>query len=325
MPARGDRNAPQFDSQKPRELLRYFSDLQYLFDRALITNSTDKKKHATRFLKVEDQEVWETLEEYTDATFTYDEFKKAVLALYPGTDPNRMHTVGDLDALIGEYGRIGIHTKADFREFYRQFLVISKYLVTQGRFSQTECCRAFRRAIQPASLWDKVHQRLQIKQPDVHPQDPYDIKDMYEAVDFVLADTSTIPRSASPPPEPEVKQEALLEVVHELLKLVAVQQQLQQSTQQGGTTGTSQNTGLRPEGCTYCSDLSHYINRCPHVQTDVDSGKIRKDADGKIVLPTGSFVPRRMNGVNLRARVDDWHRQNPEFSNPSYIEFSAHL
>ncbi|KAJ7148917.1 hypothetical protein C8R46DRAFT_826294, partial [Mycena filopes] len=79
MPARGDRNAPQFDSTKPRELHRYFTDLEFHFTRANVTDSTEKKRHATRFLSVDDQDVWESLAQFGDPAKSYDEFKAAVL------------------------------------------------------------------------------------------------------------------------------------------------------------------------------------------------------------------------------------------------------
>ncbi|KAJ7697903.1 hypothetical protein B0H17DRAFT_852206, partial [Mycena rosella] len=192
MPARGDRGAPAFDSSKPRELHRYFSDLEFHFTRSGVTDSTEKKKHATRFLSVDDQDVWESLTEFAPAN-TYDEFKTAVLKLYPGTDVNRKFSLADLDALVGEYARVGILSKGDYSEFYRQFLVITQYLISRQRLSLAEQSRAFRRAIAPASLWDRVHQRLQIKQPDVHPDDHYDLPDLHEAVEFVLANTSNGP------------------------------------------------------------------------------------------------------------------------------------
>ncbi|KAJ7026684.1 hypothetical protein C8F04DRAFT_1267896 [Mycena alexandri] len=218
MPTRGERNAPQFDSSKPRELLRYFSDLQFLFTRSNVTDVQEKKGHATRFLSVEDQEIWETLAEFSDATKTFEQFKAAVLKLYPGTDADRKYSVTDLDALIGQYGRIGIYSQTDFSEFYRQFIVISKYLVDKNRLSEGEKCRAFRRAIQPPKLWEAAHKRLQVKKPDVHPQDPYAIADMYEAVEFALADPSN--SASESEPKTEVKQEVLLESIQELLKLL---------------------------------------------------------------------------------------------------------
>ncbi|KAJ7080914.1 hypothetical protein B0H15DRAFT_786851 [Mycena belliarum] len=126
MPARGDRNAPQFDSSKPRELPRYFGDLEFHFARAAVTDDTEKKQHATRFVSVADQDVWEALEEFKPAS-TYNEFKAAVLRLYPGTDADREFSLADLDTLVGEYARVGILSKGDYSEFYRQFLVITQY------------------------------------------------------------------------------------------------------------------------------------------------------------------------------------------------------
>lgn len=46
-----------------------------------------------------------------------------MLTLYLGTDPDRTHSLADLNALIKEYARVGIYSKADFREFYRQLEV----------------------------------------------------------------------------------------------------------------------------------------------------------------------------------------------------------
>ncbi|KAJ6502991.1 hypothetical protein DFH09DRAFT_895461, partial [Mycena vulgaris] len=74
MPARGDRNAPTFDPTKPHELRRYFTYLEYLFTRTAVTDSTEKKRHSTRFLAVEDQETWEVLPMFTDANKMYEQF-----------------------------------------------------------------------------------------------------------------------------------------------------------------------------------------------------------------------------------------------------------
>ena len=46
MPPRGDRTAPTFDPTKPRELKRFFSELQYHFDAANVTDDTEKKKQS---------------------------------------------------------------------------------------------------------------------------------------------------------------------------------------------------------------------------------------------------------------------------------------
>ena len=207
------------------------------FNRAAVTDATEKKQHATRFLSVDDQDVWEALTEFGQ-NHSYDQFKAAVLKLYPGTDADRKYSLADLDALVGEYARVGILSRGDYSEFYRQFLVTTQYLINRQRLSVAEQSRAFRRAISPVSLWTRVHQRLQIKKPDVHPDDPYELTDLHEAVEFVLADTSSsrVSGATSHPPTvvsspPEVKQEpgitALLESMNGLIKVLTAQHQQQ--------------------------------------------------------------------------------------------------
>ncbi|KAJ7121035.1 hypothetical protein C8R44DRAFT_831743 [Mycena epipterygia] len=313
MPARGDRNAPAFDAKKPHELRRYFSDLEFLFSRSAITDITEMKKHATRFLTVEDQEIWEMLPSFTDAAKSYDTFKADVLKLYAGNDEDRRFGLSDLDALIGHYSRVGIVTKDDLTCFYRQFLRISTYLIGKSRLSPAEQSCAFLRAMQPASLLTAIKQRLQIKKPDIHPEDPYDLADLYEAAQFVIAGGlgtfTIIPFTSPPAPAPvmsEVKPDpgitALVGTVTELIKVLATQQS------PSNTAGPSKK---RPDGCGYCSDIEHFINQCQHVLTDINAGKCRRNADGRVVLPNGAFVPRTITGKDLRTRIEEWHRQNP--------------
>ncbi|KAJ7340893.1 hypothetical protein DFH08DRAFT_925334 [Mycena albidolilacea] len=304
---------------KPRELRRYFSDLEYHFTRSSVADSTEKKKHATRFLDVDDQEVWEALEEFKPA-HSYNDFKAAVLKLYPGNDSDRRYSLADLDSLVGQYARVGILSKGDYSEFYRQFLVITKYLIGRQRLSLTEQSGAFRRAIAPPSLWERVERRLQVKKPDVHPEDPYDIADLNEAVEFALATTSSSPvstaasqMSSSSQSQSEIKQEpisALLESMNGLIKVLMAQQQIQQSRSSGSQSSNS-FPPRSDQNCSYCSETGHFIAKCLHVDEDMNAGKCKHDSDGRVTLPSGAFVPRRIEGRNLRARIEEWHRQNP--------------
>ncbi|KAJ7123500.1 hypothetical protein C8R44DRAFT_620952 [Mycena epipterygia] len=319
MPARGDRNAPIFDASKPHELRRYFSDLEFLFGRSAITDVTEMKKHSTRFLTVEDQETWEMLPSFSDAQKSYDAFKADVLKLYAGNDEDRRYGLSDLDALIGQYSRVGIITKDDLTSFYRQFLRITTYLLSKSRLSASEQSRAFLRAMQPATLLASIKQRLQIKQPDIHPEDPYELADLYEAAQFVIAgsrgtfvNTGPLsPSSTSAPTVTEVKPDpgiaALVGTVTKLIEVLATQQ----TTNDSGFTNGSNSKKTRPDGCGYCSDLEHFINQCQHVLVDIKAGKCRRNSDGRVVLPSGAFVPRTITGKDLRTRIEEWHRQNP--------------
>ncbi|KAF7306229.1 hypothetical protein MIND_00413500 [Mycena indigotica] len=248
MPARGDRNAPRFDSAKPH--------------------------------------LWESLTEFNDAAKTYEDFKASVVKLYPGSDTDRKFAMSDLDALIGETGRMGILSRADYGEFYRKFVLITAHLITKNRLSSAEQSRAFRRAISPASLWELAHRRLQIKKPDVHPDDPYDLVDMNEAMEFVLAGSNAdLSASASHPTSAEspsstaaiVKQEpgvaAILDSINGLIKVLTTQQQLAVAAPPRPNLAVPRSS---PGLCNI-----------------------------------GAFVPSRILGANLRDRIDEYHRQNP--------------
>ncbi len=58
MPPRGDETAPTFDPAKPRELRHFFSELEYHFSAASITDNTAKKQHATRYLDFDVADIW---------------------------------------------------------------------------------------------------------------------------------------------------------------------------------------------------------------------------------------------------------------------------
>ncbi|CAA7271003.1 unnamed protein product [Cyclocybe aegerita] len=41
------------------------------------------------------------------------------------------------------------------------------------------------------------------------------------------------------------------------------------------------------------------------------AGKCRRNVEGKVVLPSGAFVPKEIPGHLLKDRVDEWHHRNP--------------
>ncbi|KAJ7444701.1 hypothetical protein FB451DRAFT_1056159 [Mycena latifolia] len=319
MPARGDRNAPQFDSKKPNELRRYFTDLEFLLTRATVTDNGEMKKHATRFLSVDDQEVWETLSSFADNAKTYAEFKADVLKLYAGNDEDRRFSLSDLDALVGHYSRVGILSKDDLTRFYCEFLRITSYLVAKNRLSESEQSRSFLRAMQPDKLLVAVNQRLQIKKPDNHPEDPYTLADLYEAAQFAMAgpigstllpalpSTSASPATIDVKPDPGIT--ALVSTMTEILKVFATRETSHSTGDGSGSTNNAKRP--RPDGCGYCSELDHFINACQHVLEEIKAGLCRRNADGRVVLPNGAFIPRAIAGNNLRARFQEWHKQNP--------------
>src|SRR5271154_3438917 len=88
MPARGHSSTPKFTADQPRELQQYFQELEILLNSACIINAQIMKKHACHYLDVDSAELWESIAEYA-APSTFDEFKRAIFKLYPGSEDER--------------------------------------------------------------------------------------------------------------------------------------------------------------------------------------------------------------------------------------------
>jgi hypothetical protein len=83
------------------------------------------------------------------------------------------------------------------------------------------------------------------------------------------------------------------------------------SSEASSSSSSSVPKRARPDGCGYCSELDHFINDCARVIEDIQTGKCKRNADGRVVLPSGAFVPRVITGKDLRSRIEKWHEQNP--------------
>ena len=108
--------------------------------------------------------------------------------MYPGASDDCAYTPQDLDALIGERIHIGIVNLHELGKYYRQFLLITQYLVSKNRMVASEQSRAFFGGF-CSDFANCISQRLQLKQPDHLPIDLYDLDDIYEAATFVLMGT----------------------------------------------------------------------------------------------------------------------------------------
>ena len=95
------------------------------------------------------------------------------------------YSLSDLDILIGEQLRLGIHSADGLADFHMRFLAITNWLIDKQRLSDLEQQRSYIRAFSPL-LFTSILTQLQIKFPDQHPDLPYKVSDVYEAAQFVL-------------------------------------------------------------------------------------------------------------------------------------------
>jgi hypothetical protein len=93
MPARGEHAAPKFDKSKPRELSRFFDELEYLFPRIPTATETEKKKQVLRYVDFDIEQIWKTFPEYPNALATYLQFKDVILIHYPDASGDYVYSL----------------------------------------------------------------------------------------------------------------------------------------------------------------------------------------------------------------------------------------
>ena len=321
IPGRGERGAPTVDITKPRQLVRFFKELEPLFARSSITSDQDKKDMVLKYVELELEEIWARYPEYKDGTKTYANFKQAILDHYPDATGDFLYSLADLDALIGERYRIGIRTLDDLTDYHNRFEAVTSWLREKDHIGKKEEERAYVGAFQP-HFWDLIENRLSIKHMNQHPNVPYPIADVYEAARSILQGSyrgakrhfaqvmsqvsATSPEITVAIPttsEPNVKMEKFSAIISEFTKTMA--EILNQTRSRGNYGSTSRNVN-----CNMCGG-EHYIRECSVVDEYIKQGKCRRNIDGKVVLSTGAYVPREIPGTLLQERIDEWHRRYP--------------
>ena len=187
--------------------------------------------------------------------------------------------------------------------------------------------RSYLRAFQPRLL-AAINNRLQMKFLDRHPNIPHTVKDVYEAACFILQSATTAPQNyfAPTPPdvnppfvpdgtvsiakrEPAVKKEDLGTLFSEFTKTIveAIQSNNRACYPSSSNPSTSESSS---RACNFCGG-PHFIRECLKVEELIREGKCKRNTDGKVVLPSGVFVPREIPGTLLSEHIEEWHCRNP--------------
>jgi hypothetical protein len=176
--------APTFDNSKPRELSRYFEDLEQLMKDTLISNQQDIKQQVLHYVDFSTKKIWKTFPEFLDDNKTYKNFKDVIFVHYPDASGNFVYSIRDMDLLIGERQRLSINSTKDLSNYHLQFIAITTWLISKGQLSDLEQQRAYIRAFL-LSLLSAIMNCLQLKNANHHLNVPHKVKAVYEAARFV--------------------------------------------------------------------------------------------------------------------------------------------
>lgn len=172
-------------------------------------------------------------------------------------------------------------------------------------------------------LWSRVSQRLEHKFPDHHPEDPYKLSEIVEAAHFVLAhlaavtktlqaplmitNVQTLPAIVTPLVQTVVKVKDLHSMFEKLTETVAIFTSAVQVLHQNVTQMPLQvpvlawhryatPTAHELKRCNFCGSEGHFITQCASVEQYICDGKVCRNAQGKVVLPGGAYVPGCIQG-----------------------------
>ena len=163
LPCRCERSAPTFDSSDPCEIERYFDDLEFLFPclflKHCVSADQDKKLAAVRYPSIAAERLWRTAHAFRDTMHLYEDFKVKILALYLEAIAAYSYTLAEFDKLISDRARSPIRSESELGGFYREFLLVSRFLIAKGHIGTPEQSRAFSASLGPR-LAIAVHNRL---------------------------------------------------------------------------------------------------------------------------------------------------------------------
>jgi hypothetical protein len=202
LPTPNDASAPRFDKENPRGLAGYFEELEYLFERHRVSDATQRKQSAVRYVAVDVQELWQCAAAWGDPTRSYEAFKAEVHAFYPEASDTFRYTTWDLNALVNERAQCEMESVEDLGIFYRNFIVISTFLIKRDRLSTLEQARWFLSGFTGNQI-THLQQRLELKNPKAHFDDIPDLADILEEAQFVLLRqqySSRVAGVTAPPP-----------------------------------------------------------------------------------------------------------------------------
>ena len=76
--------------------------------------------------------------------------------------------------------------------------------------------------------------------------------------------------------------------------------------------GINPSTGFQEGRCGGCGENGHFLRECAKIEEYIRTGKCKKNAENRIVLPPGNYIPRYITGATFVERIDKWHAQQQQ-------------
>ena len=93
MPYRREWAAPKFNTADPCSIQSYFEDLDVLFIRHQVSDSSEKKCAAVRYTNIEVEHLWKLVLSFSDPACSYEDFTVEIIGMYPEASAEHQYTI----------------------------------------------------------------------------------------------------------------------------------------------------------------------------------------------------------------------------------------
>ncbi|KAF6749998.1 hypothetical protein DFP72DRAFT_1048519 [Ephemerocybe angulata] len=337
LPGKNERRAPRWDTV-PRTLGEFLDEYEELCAECGAGEGQMIDSLARYAPNSDIRSMWKVLSTDPAVKGSWTLYRNLIIENTPGAGDDRRHTKSELDALVAKFRLKQMRTRAEFHEYWQQFFPVATYLHRAGRLSTEEQSRRLMQGL-PANLQARVKAQLRNQYPTHHPEDPFTVKQIYDAINFVLtgfdsfdddlddfdnaagtrgevAPARSAPRVTFDVSKPAVPNEisALTDTFQNVMKSVTNMIETFNANVSTGnryprTPATGANAIYRPPGCIFCSDRNHYARECQSLAEYISKGYCHRNSEYKICLPDGSMVlPHTAPGKDIKERIDNWRR-----------------
>lgn len=308
-------------------LKRFFQDLEAVFAAHNIIDLDERIGDVKHYAEPQEEEVFDAV--VLPAGATWDDFKRKALEMYPGAEDDFRYSHEDLAAVATAFRVAGRVSKESIGMYYRDYSKIAHFLISKQRAHEPEVRRQFLEGFPEAAKSD-ITLTLRAKFPDRDRLGGYDLREILSAaLQFVAAGGAatvegTAPTAAVPmkKEDPEVVRLLLQNQKEQNDRLFALMAEVQNSLRGAPTAAARPRDWatriaaepparpMRSDGCTFCSDLGHYIRDCPVASDYIARGILIKDASNfnRLALATGGPFPMSFQGRDMKEKLEAYLR-----------------
>ena len=136
----GSKRSPSWDGDA-KELNEFFEDFEELAKGANLTDA-EKVKWVLKYVDGKKHvKFWKTREGYSTGQWT--EFKKTVIAQYPGAKDGQAYSTKDMEKITDSFAKKKAMDEDDLIDYYSRFCPVAAYLIDKKKISPLEQDRGF--------------------------------------------------------------------------------------------------------------------------------------------------------------------------------------